>query len=389
MQTMQNQNQQADGGIQFLGEQHNAKIKVIGVGGCGGNIVNYLSARNVSGVEYAAVNTDAQALGMLADEVERVQIGQTVTGGLGAGAKPEVAAAAAEEEEHRLRELFGGYDMVFVAAGMGKGTGTGAAPVVARIAREAGALTVAVVTRPFNFERRASQAEGGILETTKYVDSLIVAPNEKLFEVLGDKTTLKTALAAANDILYNAVCGISEIITKPGMMNVDFNDVRSVMSAQGKAVIGSAAADGEARAENAAYAALRCPLMEDVDLSNATHVLVNVTGHEDKTELGEVSRVQDIIGEHVPGCESEQFTGLVYDNAMGDSLRVTIIVTGVRDVFSAAAAEKPAPSLDVVRGEVRDPSFTSGRGRRQMEDILEAAGGDETKVPTILRRQRH
>lgn len=369
--------------IQFIGEQHSAKIKVVGVGGCGGNIVNYLSARKINGVRYAAVNTDAQALGLLGNGVERAQIGQALTGGLGAGARPEIAAQAAEAESERLREMVRGHDMVFVAAGMGKGTGTGAAPVVAKIAREEGALTVAVVTRPFRFERRDRQAESGLMEMTKHVDSLIIAPNEKLFEVLGAETTAKAALAAANEILYNAVCGVSEIITKPGMMNVDFNDVRSAMSAQGKAVIGSAIATGADRAEKATYAALRCPLMEDVDLSNATHVLVNITGNEDNAALGEMCRVQEIIGEHAPGCENAQFTGLVYDDAMGDSLRVTVIVTGVKDAFEVAAA----PTLDVVRGEVRDPTFTSGRKRRQMEEMLDKNGGDERKIPTILRRQ--
>ena len=368
--------------MQFMdSECDRAVIKVIGVGGCGGNVVHYLQERRVAGVSYAAVNTDAQALGGICEGVECVHIGRALTAGLGAGAKPDVARQAAESDVERLKAVVKGCDMVFITAGMGKGTGTGASPVVAKVCREEGALTVAVVTRPFEHESRDIQAQAGIAALEEHVDSLIVVPNGKLQMVLGEDATLDEALTAANDVLFNAVCGISEVITKRGEMNLDFNDVRSVMSAKGKAVIGSARCAGKDRASKATEEALCCPLMEDVDLSCAGAVLTSMTGSRKNMKLTEISRMQGVIRDHIPNCTESQFFGVFYDETMGDELRVTIIVTGI-----GAQAEK-SPTLVVVEGEVTDTAFTSGRDRHKKNAALEKFGGDESKVPAILRRQ--
>ncbi len=367
--------------MQFIdSENEKAVIKVVGVGGCGGNVVHYLQERRVAGVSYAAVNTDSQALDGIHEGVERVHIGQSLTSGLGAGADPRVAAEAAQADIGRLGEIVKGCDIVFVAAGMGKGTGTGASPVVARACRDAGALTVAVVTRPFAHENRDEQADAGIAELEQHVDSLIIAPNEKLGGVLGDEVTLKEALAAANDVLFNAVCGISEVITKRGQINLDFNDVRAVMSAKGKAVIGSARCAGGERARRATEEALCCPLMEDVDLTHASGVLTNVTCSCDM-KLSEINRMQEIIREHIPQNQSAQFCGVVFDDGMGDEVRVTIIVTGIRP------QDCSEPSVTVIQSNVTDGGFTSGRKHAQKAKALEKFGGDESKVPAVLRRQ--
>ncbi|MDM5147265.1 cell division protein FtsZ [Candidatus Persebacteraceae bacterium Df01] len=378
--------------IQFLDNtQSPARIRVIGVGGCGGNIIRYLQDRHVSGIEYAAVNTDSQALASI-QGVECVHIGEGLTRGLGAGADPKLAAQAAEEESRRLQELVRGCDMVFITAGMGKGTGTGASPIIARLAREEKALTVAVVTSPFDHERRGASAINGIEALSKEVDSLLVVPNAKLQDVLGNDVMLKDALAAANGVLYNAVCGISEIITKPGEMNLDFNDVRAVMSAKGKAVMGSACATGTDRATAAAQEALCCPLMEDVDLSSASHFLVNITASGDYIRLSEADAVHAVIDEKAPNCRNERFVGLVYDESMGEEIRVTIIATGINGEaqameFSAAAVGGGAPDLEVIRSGIKDPCFMPARQRHRQEQLREKLGGDERKVPTIMRRQ--
>lgn len=358
-----------------------ARIKVVGVGGCGGNIVNHMCRRSAIGVEYAAINTDAQALEQMDGQtVECVHIGMTRTNGLGAGANPEVAAQAVGEEEHRLRESLGAYDMVFITAGMGKGTGTGASPYVARWARESGALVVAVVTRPFARERRNAQADKGLLELTQEVDSLIVVPNEKLREVMPEASIMEARLAA-NEVLYNAVYGISEIINRSGTMNLDFNDVRSVMSTQGKSVIGSAVGSGENRAQDAVIGALKSPLMEDVDLSTAEHMLVNITGDERKVTNREHDEIDQIISEYIPNCVNGSFNGSVHDDEMGDKLRVTIIVTGLRD-----DAQARKPTIETIGGG-GDASLVSGRQRRQNDKLREQFGGDERRVPAVLRKQ--
>ena len=380
--------------MEFLdAEQSPARIRVIGVGGCGGNLVRYMQHRKVTGIEYAAVNTDSQALAQI-ENAKCVQIGAGLTRGLGAGANPKLAARAAEEQSDRILELVSNCDMVFVACGMGKGTGTGASPLVAKLARESGALTVAVAALPFEHERRDAVAIEGLEALSEEVDSLLVVPNSKLQQVLGEDVLLKEALSAANDVLYGAVCGISEIITKPGEINLDFNDVRAVMSAKGKAVIGSACAEGDQRAANAAHDALCCPLMEDVDLSAATHFLVNQTASPDSVRLSEARAVHEVIDEKAPHCESERFIGQVYDDTMGSEMRVTIIATGIAESEAAMHEQRKVavgggPDLEVVKNEVRDPAFVSARQRKVREDILRHHGGDERKVPAIMRRQKN
>ena len=374
--------------MQFINDEINqATIKVIGVGGCGGNIVGQLQNKGVFGVSCVAINTDTQALASLGDKVECVQIGREVTYGLGAGANPDIAAQSAEAESERIKEIARGCNMVFIVAGMGKGTGTGAAPVVARICREAGALTVAVVTRPFVHEMRDEKADAGISKLSEHVDSLVIVPNAKLQEVLGDNVKYREALMAANDVLFNAVCGISEIITRPGEVNLDFNDVRTVMSEKGKAIIGSARQSGEDRASQAAYDALRCPLMEDVDLSSARAILVNITCCSDNMRLSEITEVQEVIKEMIPDSSAQQFSGTVFDNEMKEDMRVTIIVTGISEVDALGdiGINKP-PSLEAIRGAATDHSFISGRDKKRLRD-LQDDNAKETKTPAILRRQ--
>ena len=362
--------------IEPIDEQHRAKIKVIGIGGCGGNVIDYLCEHKVKDVRYTAINTDAQALAKVNEAVERVQIGQALTKGLGTGANPEYAKEAAKAESDRIREMVQGHDMVFIAAGMGKGTGTGASPVVAEIARSEGVLTVAVVTRPFEFEKRDKPADAGLAELEKYVDSLVIVPNDKLMAVLGD-VSVDEAFRAGIAVLYNAVCGISEIITKPGLMNVDFNDVRSVMQAKGKAVIGSSAASGENRATVAANEALCSPLMEDVNLSQAQNILVNITGNSKNIKLSEMYQVQEIIKEQVPNSGNAQFTGLVYDDTMEDELRVTIIVTGLHEQRSETQFMLAPPVQQV---DIKDGTFQTARTRAKLS-------GDNKSVPAVLRKQ--
>ena len=377
-----------------------AVIKVVGVGGCGGNVVRHLLARQLEGVSYAAVNTDAQALAQIADEgVVRVQIGAGVTNGLGAGARPEVAKEAARADSERLRELARGCDMVFVTAGMGKGTGTGAAPIMAEMAREAGALTVAVVTRPFAVERRERVADEGIDNLAKHVDSLIVVPNQKLLDVLEKHTLIKEAYAASNEVLQNAVLGIAEVITKPGEMNLDFNDVRTVMSEMGMAVIGSATESGVDRANRAALAAVQCPLIEDIDLSNARGLLVNLTVNSANGTITELDEAVKAVQDHM-NYEGEVLAGLVYDDTLGEAARVTVVVTGVQ---RAGEAQRREPKLAAIGGgapisepQIQAPGraaaaapevFSSARRRRELQRLRQEVGGDENDVPAILRQQ--
>src|SRR5690606_15589114 len=276
---------------------HGAVIKVVGVGGGGGNAVDHMVRSNVDGVEFICANTDAQALRNASSRTV-IQLGSQVTKGLGAGANPEVGRQSAIEDRERLAELLEGADMVFVTAGMGGGTGTGAAPIVAEVARELGILTVAVVTKPFPFEgrKRLKVAEEGIAQLREHVDSLITIPNEKLQAVLGGSTSLLDAFKAANDVLLGAVKGIADLIVKPGMINVDFADVRTVMSEMGMAMMGSGTARGEGRAESAANAAISSPLLEDVDLHGARGILINITASE-SISLQEFTTVGDVIQE--------------------------------------------------------------------------------------------
>lgn len=306
----------------------NAVIKVIGVGGGGGNAVEHMLEENIDGVEFICANTDAQALKNSSARTV-LQLGTDVTKGLGAGANPEIGQQAALEDRERILAVLEGTDMVFITAGMGGGTGTGAAPVVAQVAKELGILTVAVVTRPFPFEgrKRAIIAEEGIKELSANVDSLIIIPNEKLLSVLGRDTSLLDAFKAANGVLRSAVQGISELITRPGLINVDFADVTTVMQDKGLAMMGSGYAKGEGRARKAGVEAISSPLLEDVDLAGARGILVNITAGHD-LNIGEFQEMGDVVDEFA----SENATvvvGTVLDPDMNDELRVTVIATGV------------------------------------------------------------
>lgn len=325
-----------------------AVIKVIGVGGGGGNAVKHMIANKVEGVEFICANTDAQALKDI-DARTVLQLGSTMTKGLGAGANPEVGRQAAMEDRERIAEVLRGADMVFIAAGMGGGTGTGGAPVIAEVARELGILTVAVVTKPFPFEgrKRMAIADAGIKELGERVDSLITIPNEKLLSVLGKQTSLLDAFKAANNVLLGAVQGIADLIIRPGMVNVDFADVRTVMSEMGLAMMGTGRASGENRAREAAEAAIRSPLLEDVNLQGARGILVNITAGIDLS-LGEYSEVGSIIEEFASG-DATVVVGTVIDPEMTNELRVTVVATGLGMVGQAAA---PAPK------EVAKPSAT-------------------------------
>ena len=307
-------------------EDNGTIIKVIGVGGAGGNAIDHMIRENVHGVQFIAANTDAQALNnSLAGH--RMQLGGS---GLGAGAKPAAGRQAAEEHREQIKQMLQGAHMVFITAGMGGGTGTGAAPIVAEVARELGILSVAVVTKPFGFEgKRMKAAEAGIAELEEYVDSLIVILNDRLMDVLGDDAEMEACFKAADDVLRNAVGGIAEIITLKGLVNVDFEDVRTVMGAMGRAMMGSAVAEGLDRARLAAEQAVACPLLEGVELAGAKGVLVNITASK-SLKMREVNEVMATIGDHVSD-EAEIIFGAVFDESMGDQMRVTVVATGLED----------------------------------------------------------
>jgi len=369
-----------------------AVIKVIGVGGGGGNAVQHMVDGNIEGVDFICANTDAQALKNISART-MLQIGSTITKGLGAGANPDIGRQAAHEDRERITEAIEGADMLFITAGMGGGTGTGAAPVVAQIARELGILTVAVVTKPFPFEgsKRLHVAHNGIKELSQYVDSLITIPNEKLLTVLGKQISLLDAFKAANDVLLGAVQGIAELITRPGLINVDFADVRTVMSEMGMAMMGSGSAKGEDRARVAAEAAIASPLLEDVNLMGAHGILVNVTAGMDMG-IGEFEEV----GNTVKAFASENATvvvGTVIDPEMRDELRVTVVATGLGQEPRKQQTEKAVSLVQKTRtGEVDyrkldKPTVT----RRQTQKVT--AGGnyaedlDYLDIPAFLRRQ--
>jgi cell division protein FtsZ len=313
-----------------------AIIKVIGVGGCGGNALEHMIRKGMSDVEFICANTDQQALKRSTASI-KVQLGQTQTRGLGAGARPEVGREAAMADRDRLAEIIRGADMLFITAGMGGGTGTGAAPVIADIAKSMGILTVAVVTRPFAFEgRRKKVAQQGIEELAQKVDSLIIVPNDKLMQVLGEDVSVLDAYAASNDVLYGAVSGIAEVISHPGLVNVDFADVRTVMSEVGMAMMGSATAEGEGRAREAAEAAVKSPLLEDVNLMGARGVLVNIAAGSNM-KMREYYDVMDAVKEFTAEDAMVIFGNSLDDN-MGDKLRVTIVATGL----GTPGAQQPA-----------------------------------------------
>jgi cell division protein FtsZ len=323
-----------------------AVIKVVGVGGGGGNAVKHMIENDVTGVDFICANTDAQALSDV-DSKTVLQLGGEITKGLGAGANPEIGRAAAMEDRDRIADALRGADMVFITAGMGGGTGTGGAPVVAEVARELGILTVAVVTRPFPFEgkKRLKIAREGVAELQQHVDSLITIPNEKLLEVLGKNTSLLDAFKEANDVLLGAVQGIADLIIRPGMINVDFADVRTVMSEMGMAMMGTGSATGEDRAREAAEKAINSPLLDDIDLQGARGILVNITAGLDLS-LGEFSEVGDTI-EEFASEEATVVVGTVIDVEMTEELKVTVVATGLgtevaRAPLQVVESAKPA-----------------------------------------------
>ena len=318
----------------------NAVIKVIGIGGGGGNAVNHMVDKHIEGVQFICANTDAQALRRLSVDTI-VQLGVELTKGLGAGTRPEVGKQAAEENKDRIREVIEGADMVFLTAGMGGGTGTGAISVIAQIAKELGVLTVAVVTKPFDFEgkKKIAVAEAGIKELEKYVDSLIIIPNQKLLPVLGNNLSLMNAFKAANDVLLDAVQGITELITHPGLINVDFADVVTVMSNMGAAIMGTGSASGENRARVAAEKAISCPLLEDISLQGAKGILVNITAADmDLTEFNEVGNIMHAFASEF----ADMKIGTAINPDLGDEIKVTVVATGMGQ---SAQAATPFPKL--------------------------------------------
>ncbi|MFO8045111.1 MAG: cell division protein FtsZ [Halomonas sp.] len=379
-----------------------AVIKVIGVGGGGGNAVNHMVESNIEGVEFICLNTDAQALKRVSAKTV-LQLGSEITKGLGAGANPEVGRQAAMEDRERIAELLQGADMVFITAGMGGGTGTGGAPVVAQVAKELGILTVAVVTRPFPFEgpKRMRAAEEGMRELSEHVDSLITIPNEKLLSVLGKSASLLTAFSAANDVLLGAVQGIAELITSPGIINVDFADVRTVMSEMGMAMMGTGGATGENRAREAAEKAIRSPLLEDIDLHGARGILVNITAGPDLS-IGEFNDVGATVQEFA-SQDATIVVGTSIDMEMTDELRVTVVAAGLdggqqhkatsreavkrseagseyrkRQASPAAAMRQPAAARSAEPEEAAKPRAEKRRSQ-ELDDYLD--------IPAFLRRQ--
>ena len=365
-----------------------AVIKVIGVGGGGGNAVEHMLSGNIEGVEFICANTDAQALNNSAAKT-LLQLGRNITKGLGAGADPLIGRQAALEDRDRIMELLEGADMVFITAGMGGGTGTGAAPIVAQVAKEMGILTVAVVTRPFSFEgkKRAQIADDGINELGQFVDSLITIPNEKLLSVLGRDISLLNAFGAANDVLLGAVQGIAELITCPGLINVDFGDVKTVMSEMGMAMMGSGKAQGEDRATVAAETAISSPLLEDVNLSGAKGILVNITAGMDMT-IGEF----DEVGNTVKQFASENATvvvGTVIDPDMSGEMRVTIVATGLGQISRDEAAARVQLVQNVAEGDYKEfERPTVMRNKNKETDPRNVENDSEyLDIPAFLRRQ--
>jgi cell division protein FtsZ len=381
------------------------QIRVIGVGGGGGNAVDHMIAQGVQGVEFVVANTDAQALNRSSAQ-HTIQLG---TSGLGAGGRPDKGQAAAEEAVDRIKQTLEGAHMVFITAGMGGGTGTGAAPVIARAAKEMGILTVGVVTKPFEFEgaRRMKQADAGVNELEANVDSLIVVLNEKLLETLGDDVTQDAAFAEANDVLRNAVGGISDIIHIPGLVNVDFEDVKTVMSEPGKAMMGTATASGPDRANKAADAAVACPLLEGIDLSGARGVLVLIAASKATFKLAESRNAMNTIRRYAAE-DAHVIYGTAYDESLGDKLRVTVIATGLSPSKRAQAsismvhsnARTGTDNLPVLNnlagpagGNAGSADYTvpsvwrHGRSAAAKVDALASNGMDEIEIPAYLRKQ--
>ena len=379
-----------------LGEMspQNAQIKVIGIGGGGGNAVEHMMAESIDGVQFVCANTDSQALTRSSARIV-LQLGEEITKGLGAGADPDVGRQAAQEARDRIREVLEGTDMVFLTAGMGGGTGTGAGPIFAEVAKELGILTVAVVTKPFSFEgkRRMAVAEAGIKELGSYVDSLITIPNDKLLTVLGKNVSLLNAFKAANNVLLGAVQGIANLITRPGLINVDFADVRTVMSEMGMAMMGTGISSGENRALEAAEAAIASPLLEDVDFSGARGILVNITAGMDMS-IGEF----EVVGDAVKAFASENATvvvGTVIDPEMSDELRVTVVVTGL-GVQSSGANVPLKPVIKNTKNDgtldyhqLERPTYMRQETQKRGTEVDDQRKEDieYLDIPAFLRRQ--
>ncbi len=372
-----------------------AVIKVIGVGGGGGNAVNHMVGSHIEGVEFICANTDAQALRKIAVETI-IQLGVELTKGLGAGTNPEIGKFAAEENKDRIKEVLQGADMVFLTAGMGGGTGTGAIPVIAQIAKEMGILTVAVVTKPFLFEGKKKQlvAEQGIIELEKYVDSLITIPNQKLLPVLGNSVSLMNAFRAANDVLLDAVQGITELIIHPGMINVDFADVRTVMSGMGAAIMGVGSASGEHRAREAAEKAIACPLLEDIDLQGARGILVNISAAD--MGVAEFNEVGNIVHEFASE-DAVIKIGMAIDPTLGDEIKVTVVATGmgmprvavkapVKIMHKSTAGNANYDDLDKPT-VMRQGGKTEAKETRFGAQTKKEIDLDYLDIPAFLRRQ--
>ena len=371
-------------------DTQDAVIKVIGVGGCGGNAVDHMISSGLTGVEFIAINTDAQALKRNQAKLQ-LQLGNGVTKGLGAGANPDIGREATLEDRERIAELIDGADMLFITAGMGGGTGTGAAPVVAEVAKELGILTVAVVTKPFMFEgKRVRAANAGIEALARHVDSLIIIPNEKLMQVLGDDISMLDAFKAANEVLHGAVGGIAEVINCPGLVNVDFADVRTVMSEMGMAMMGSAQASGENRARIAAEQAVASPLLEDVNLAGARGVLVNITASS-TVKMREIHEVMNTIKEFTAE-EATVIVGQVLDDSMEGALRVTMVATGL----GSPIARQQVKPMQIIRTGTDDAPMMSGSDevpnvmtsrRSRTIQAMTDSGIDTLDIPAFLRRQ--
>jgi cell division protein FtsZ len=377
----------------------NAVIKVVGVGGGGGNAVKHMANCGIDGVDFICANTDRQAL-LNANVKTTLQIGCNITKGLGAGANPEIGYSAAMEDRDRLQELIEGADMLFITAGLGGGTGTGAAPVIAQVAKELGILTVAVVTKPFDMEgtKRTSIAEQGMIELARNVDSLITIPNEKLLSVLGSETTLLDAFKSANEVLQGAVQGIAELITRPGLINVDFADVRTVMSEMGMAMMGTGIAAGEDRAREAAEAAVSSPLLEDINLAGANGILVNVTAGMDLS-IGEFNEIGDTVKEFASD-DATVVIGTVIDPEMNNSIRVTVVATGLGKGLTLVRPEpEHIQTVDEVETKTAASIDTPNYGQYEMppakrqqrvvgHDVVDPQEDlDLLDIPAFLRRQ--
>lgn len=381
-------------------KKQKALIKVMGVGGCGGNAVDYMIEKNVTGVDFLCVNTDLQAL-QKSQANNIVQIGEILTQGLGAGSRPDTGKQAAMDDKEMIANAIQGADMLFITAGMGGGTGTGATPVIAQIAKEMGILTVAVVTKPFDFEgKRTRVAKEGIQELIKHVDSLITIPNEKLMGVLGEDVTFVEAFGAANNVLYSAVAGIAEIINSPGMINVDFADVKTVMSEMGMAMIGSGFSEGSDRAIIAAKAAVACPLLEDVNLNNAKGILVNISASRD-FKMKEYFEVMEIIKQYAAE-EANIIVGNVIDDSMANGIRVTMVATGLNNNSSAQQeVSNDVMTSFVYEDESSETTADEADDKKETDvlnvftdnsennlDRMRSEAEDEYDIPSFLRNNK-